>query len=247
MNQGMKKHGLIQFAILIMVSSAGCMTGPTIFERHDQYSSLEPGSDAWWAEKAMLPPGVRQKCHKGKVWPPVPRSTQEPQQFSHTYHSEHYWPLPYVCQDREAVAVALEQQTSLGWQEQTTLYEQHFDPVTHQLNRAGNLHLDYILHVVPAHRRTVFVQSTYQPDVDSIRTESVNQAMAMFSQGQSPVAVVVRECQQYGRPAAEVGQINARYLSSMPSPRLNSGSGGGGSSSGGGGNSGGGGGSASSF
>ncbi len=60
----------------------------------------------------------------------------EPQQFSHTYYSEHYWPLPYVCQDRAYVHAAMEQQTALGWQEDTTLFDRHFDPETQHLNRA---------------------------------------------------------------------------------------------------------------
>ena len=237
----MKTNGLLLVTLILTSSSTGCMTGPTIFERHDQYSNLEPGSDAWWAEKAMLPPGVRQKCKKGKVWPPVPRSTQEPQQFSHTYHSEHYWPLPYVCQDRAAVAIGFEQQTALGWQEQTTLYEQHFDTATHKLNKAGRLHLEYILHVAPEGRRTVYVQSTYRPELDNMRMESVHQEISMFGQEDQVVPVTLRKCQQYGRPAAEVGQINQRYIYSMHAPRLGGGAGGaaGGGGAGGGGMSGG--------
>ncbi|MCA9034994.1 MAG: hypothetical protein KDA91_07690 [Planctomycetaceae bacterium] len=236
----MNKSGLLSLACLLLASSAGCMTGPTILERHDQYSGLEPGSDAWWAEKAALPGGVRNKCYKGKQWPPVPRSTEEPQQFSHTYYAEHYWPLPYVCQDRAAVAVMMEQQVSLGWQDQTTLYDQHFDENSHQISRAGRLHLQYILRTVPEYRRTVYVQSTFDAEQDAMRMQAVQTEMQMASRTGSTVPVVLRECSQYGRPAAEVDQIHNRYLSTMPSPRLKGGGGGG--SSGGGGAAGGGGG-----
>lgn len=222
----MKKLGLMQFAILLIACCNGCSTGPTIFERHDKYSCHPPGSDAWWAEKATLPPGQRQKYHKGKIWPMQPRSTEEPQQFSHTFHAEHYWPLPYVCQDRRAVRNAIEQQTSLGWQEETTLYHRHFDPVSNQLTKAGSRHLDHILHVVPVERRSVFIQSTYDDAADSVRTEHVNTAIALASHGVVSVPVELRDCQQIGRPASEVQAINTIYNASTPAPRL-SGDGGG--------------------
>lgn len=228
----------LPFALLVAGAIQGCSAGPQFFGHTDPNSCHEPGSDAWWAEKAALPPGVRQQCKKGKVWPARPRSTQEPQQFSHTYYSEHYWPLPYVCQDRESVRILMETQTALGWQEETTLYDRHFDPMTQQLTRAGELHLQYILHVVPLERRAVYIQSTYDVELDSLRTESVNNVLARMSQGAGDISIAIRDCQQVGRPAAEVQQINTMYNSSIPSPRLRSasasgGSGGGGATSGG--------------
>lgn len=224
----MKKFGLLPLTLLALLSAGGCSTGPTIFERHDKYSRHAPGSDAWWAEKATLPPGTRQKYKKGKVWPMRPRSTEEPQQFSHTFYSEHYWPLPYVCQDRAAIRNVFEQQTALGWQEETTLYDRHFNPETHQLNKAGGLHLEYILHVVPVERRTVFIQSTYEAETDHARTEAVNSAIALACHGVVSVPVEVRECQQIGRPAGEVVIINGLYNANTPAPRLGGAGGGGG-------------------
>ncbi len=223
----------LPFALIIAGAIQGCSAGPQFFgHRGDPNSCHEPGSDAWWAEKAQLPPGVRQQCKKGKVWPPRPRSTQEPQQFSHTYYSEHYWPLPYVCQDRESVKMFMEAQTALGWQEETTLYSRHFDEITQELTRAGHLQLEYILHVVPSERRALYIQSTYDDSIDAVRTESVTAAMAQMPQGTGAVTVAIRDCQQVGRPAAEVQMINEMYTSSLPAPRLGSASTSGGSSSG---------------
>jgi hypothetical protein len=234
----MKKVAL-PLALLLSGALSGCATGPQFFCQDDPNSCHEPGSDAWWSEKAMLPPGVRAKCKKGKVWPPRPRSTQEKQQFCHTYYSEHYWPLPYVCQDRQAVQDFIQTQTALGWQEETTLYDRHFDPITQTLTQAGELHLEYILHVVPPERRLVYIQSTYDAIHDGTRTESVTLAMSRMGTGSADVPVSVRECQQVGRPAAEVQAINAAYAASTPSPRLSSASGGGGGAASGGGASGG--------
>ena len=212
----------VPFALLLTGALQGCSTGPSLFEHTDSTSHHATGSDSWWAEKAALPPGVRQTYKKGKVWPARPRSNKPPQQFSHTYYSEHYWPLPYVCQDREAVANFMETQTALGWQEETTIYDRHFESNTHQLTRAGELHLEYILRVVPPERRAVYIQSTYDPTLDNLRSESVNSYMARMAQGGIEVAVSIRDCQQVGRPAAEVQQINSMYNSSTPAPRLGS-------------------------
>jgi hypothetical protein len=232
----MRKMSL-PFALLLAGALQGCSAGPQWFGHGDPNSCHEPGSDAWWAEKAALPPGVRQKCKKGKVWPARPRSSEEPQQLSHTYYDQHYWPLPYVCQDRAAVYSFAETQIALGWQEETTLYHRHFDASTQQLTRAGELYLEYILHAVPEERRAIYIQSTYDARLDNLRTESVNTMMARLSNGANPVQVIVRNCREIGRPAAELEAISSMYNASTPSPRLSSAGGGGsgGSSSGSGG------------
>jgi hypothetical protein len=234
----MRKHTLIQLSMLLVLGLTGCSTGPTIFEREDPYSVHKPGSDAWWAEKALLPPGVRQKCKKGKMWPVRPRSTQEPQQFSHTYHSQHYWPLPYVCQDRQYVHGVLAQQATAGWTEETTLYEHHFDPEVNELTRAGELHLNWILNGAPAERRTVYMQSTFDDAVDAVRMASVQTYIATRSR-HPDVPVIVRNALETNRSAREVGRINELYNNSIPAPRLGSGGGGGGGAAAGGGGGGG--------
>lgn len=209
-------------ALLLLTGISGCATGPQFFGHKDPTSCHEPGSDAWWAEKAALPPGVRQTYKKGKIWPASPRSTLPRQQFSHVYYSEHYWPLPYVCQDRESVAVLMETQTALGWQEETTLYDRHFISDEQTLTRAGELHLEYILFAVPAERRAVYIQSTHDPIRDNLRSSSVNDAVARLTHGGSDIQVCLRDCRQVGRPAAEVQEINVQYNASIPSPRLGS-------------------------
>ncbi|MCA9058666.1 MAG: hypothetical protein KDA85_09210 [Planctomycetaceae bacterium] len=220
----MRKFGLQYFALLLIATCSGCMTGPSFVEHHDPTSMHEPGSDAWWAEKAMLPPGQRSRSWKGKVWPAVPRSTQPGQQFTHTFHSAHYWPLPYVCQDRQYVNNIFEMQIARGWQDETTLYDRHFQ-VGGELTEAGRLQLADIIYVVPPERRNIFIQSTHDPEMDAIRTTSVHSALAMMSPEARSVPVSVRNCQEIGRSAREVEMINSQYINSTPSPRLSGGSG----------------------
>jgi hypothetical protein len=218
---------------------SGCMTSG-IFQRDDPTSRHKPGSDAWWAEKGELPPGVRQSRWKGKMWPVAPRSTAPKQQLTHVYHSQHYWPHPYAALDSAAVHRMIDTQTALGWQDQTTLYDRHFDQDTQSLNTAGRLQLEYILFTVPPQRRNVYVQATHSPDGDEIRRASVAEVAASMSPGQTPADITIRSCEEIGRPAAEVASIAQQYLQSTPVPRIGSGGGGGGFSGGGRGGAGGG-------
>jgi hypothetical protein len=142
----------------------------------------------------------------------------------------------------------IDTQAALGWQGETTMYNRHFDDATQTLTRAGELHLEYILRDVPVERRSVWVQSTFSEELDAARMESVRSAIARRVRTGEEVPLALRECREFGRPAAEVEVISDLYRSSMPSPRLGAsgsgsgsggesgeGNGGGGSISGGGG------------
>ena len=221
----MRTIGPCSAALAMLTLISGCMTGLHLFGSSDPYSSAKPGSDRWWAEKAQITPGVRQKCKKGKVWPARPRPAGEGQQFSHTFHAAHYWPLPYVCQDRQYVRDIMEVQKMNGWTEETTLYDRHFSRTDQTLTRPGQLHLERILEITPLRRRAVFIQSTRDPAIDNVRLSNVETAIAEFTHGMETVTVSLRQGREYSRPASEVQILNDLYHSTIPSPRV-SGSGG---------------------
>lgn len=224
----MRTIGPCSLAFAMMTLLSGCMTGPSLIEQTDPYSNAKCGSSQWWAEKAMIPPGVKRKCKKGKVWPARPRPAGEGQQFSHTFHSALYWPLPYVCQDRQYVRDIMEVQTTNGWTEETTLYARHFDPVEHTLTRPGELHLLRILELTPQRRRAVYIQSTRDPNIDSVRMSNVELAVAELTHGTESVPITMRTGRENSRPASEVQIINDLYNTSIPAPRLTGGAAGGG-------------------
>jgi hypothetical protein len=216
----MRTIGPCSVAFTMMTLLSGCMTGPSLIESTDPNSSQEPGSNQWWTEKALITPGVRRKGKKGKIWPAQARPSGEGQQFSHTFHAAHYWPLPYVCQDRQYVRDIMEVQKSNGWVEETTLYNRHFDNEEQILTRPGQLHLLRILEITPLRRRAVYIQSTRDPGIDNIRLTNVESAIAELTHGLETVTVSVRKGREYSRPASEVQIINDLYNSSIPSPRL---------------------------
>ena len=230
----MKMSGRCLFVFLFGCLFSGCATGPVSF-MDEENCGPEPGSSDWWAEKALLPPGGRQKCYKGKMWPPQPRPTVEAQQFTHAYHSEHYWPMPYVCQDRAYVRDIVAAQDQNGWQQQSTLYDRHFDK-DQQLTAPGRFQLMDILEVNPLQYRTVYIQSAFNIEIDNVRLANVQQLLAEMTGGADEIPVILRRGRDYSRPASEVKAINDLYHDTTPSPRLasQSGGGGGGASAGGG-------------
>ena len=231
-------------AAVIACTFSGCMTG--MFYRDDPNSSHEPGSDGWWAEKAQLPVGARQVYKKGKAWPPQARPTGEKQQLSHMFHAAHYWPYPYVCQDRQYVRSVYQQQMVNGWAAQTTLYPYHFSEETHRLSHPGRAQLSWILTEVPPQFRNVYIQKVHEEHINQQRFDSVQQALAAMTNGGSVPTVQWRVGSSPGRPANEVQIIQTLDLQSIATPVLGGGAGGGaaagaGGSGGGGGTAGGGG------
>ena len=119
---------------------SGCANGPVYFD--DPTSSYEPGTDAWWGEKAQLPVGERRRIKNGKVWPVRPRPGGPQQPASHIRHAAHAWPYPYVCRDRQYVQDVFATQAANGWADAATMYNYYFHPETHQLTVPGKQHLD---------------------------------------------------------------------------------------------------------
>jgi hypothetical protein len=179
----------------------------------------DEAGEFWYPESDSLP-GSRVKCHAGKLWPPyVARPCGPDEPFCHRYHTAKYWPDPYRWQNRGAVRAYIESQRSSGWMTATTLYEQHFDPDTQELNQAGKVHLRWILIHVPPERRTTWVQAGESADVSRARLASVQTAAANVFGNDRPT-IMLRVCEPYGASAQEVDLVRRAYLSSWPVPRI---------------------------
>lgn len=175
---------------------------------------------AFYSERAKDPVGARQFYYKGKEWPPFARPRGASQVPTHIYHAAHYWPVPYVCQDRQAVAEYEQLLENAGWVSETTLYDYHFDKDQHQLNRAGLIHLRWILENAPEARRTVYVQAGANNGTSQMRVASVQGELTdMLPTGNLP-PIVVRITTPLGRPASEVDKIQRSETESTPKPRI---------------------------
>ncbi|MGE3314397.1 MAG: hypothetical protein AB7O26_04715 [Planctomycetaceae bacterium] len=192
-------------------------------------------SDEWWAREAEKPVGARQKDHKGKLWPPYPRPADDGgQQCCHEYHAAHYWPYPYICEDRSYVRNLSQAQINNGWITETTLYSYHFNEETHELTDSGRLHLRWILENVPPEHRMVWVQTAPNKDVAAVQLLNVRSAAVEIAGEENLPGISHRVTTPTGRPALEVDAIRRLEIQSIPEPRivieaLPTGTGGGGS------------------
>lgn len=186
----------------------------------------------WWATDAETAVGDRQRIHSGKQWPLAPRPGGPRQPFVHRYHSSLYWPDPYRWDDRGSVRTALAAQRVNGWITATTLYGQHFDPLTSQINEAGKIHLRWILLHTPPDRRLTWVAAGDDPQTSQVRLASVQEEACLIA-GRDVPPIMLRVCQSPGNAADEADMIRRSYMTSIPVPRvpyvpLTSGAGGGG-------------------
>lgn len=178
-----------------------------------------PYSDEWYQMRADDPPGVRQVEKSGKLWPPYPRPVGRKQTFKHAFHSAHYWPYPYNCEDRAYVNNLLDQQSAAGWVTATTLHDYYFNAETHQLNEAGQNQLLWIVASAPAQYRTVYVSQGKSIEMGQLRSSQVEQYFQQTGIENIP-PIVMRQEFFAGRPANEVDRLRTLELQSIPRPRL---------------------------
>ena len=195
-------------ALAIVPASLLCLSG---LLSADDAEFFYPQSDSL--------PGVRTEYHSGKQWPLAPRPTGCPEPCIHRYHTAHYWPDPYRWQDRSSVRAHINAQSAAGWLTNTTLYDQHFNLETQELNDAGRRHLKWILLYAPPQRRQPWVQAGDSAEISQVRLANV-QALAAEMAPQCHSAIMLRVCQPYGASAQEVDLVRRAYLSSMPDPRI---------------------------
>ncbi|WP_437188485.1 hypothetical protein SH668x_001932 [Planctomicrobium sp. SH668] len=182
--------------------------------------STKRGTPEYYAERASDPPGARQLYRHGKLWPPVPRPVGPNQLFVHRYHTAHYWPHPYICDDREAVNAIAYTQVQNGWLKETTLYSYHFDPVSNELNSSGVNHLRWIMMNVPVEYRSIAVANDYRAEVTAARASNVERELVQLMGANSGIQVATRYAEPVGRPAKEVQAIFEAATANAPPPIL---------------------------
>lgn len=227
-------RGFVSCALFITAIGSGCTS--MWHSRHaDDCPQPRRYSDEWWQQEAQKPVGARQIEKKGKVWPPYPRPADDGgQQCCHEYYAAHYWPWPYLCDDRNYVRAASQSQINNGWMTECTLYDYYFEEESQSLTDSGRLHLRWILEHAPPQHRMVWVQQSATQDISQLRLAMVRKA-AMEIAGESNLpAIALRVATPLGRPALEVDAIRRAEIGSIPEPRipfeaLPTGTGGGGS------------------
>ena len=208
---------------------------------NSRYQTWKQERDAaradWYARRALDPVGSRRRYVKGKFWPPFPRPEGLSMLPSHRFHAAHYWPYPYVCEDRQSVQDYISSQEDAGWENATTLYEYHFNADDHTVNRSGLIQLQWILRNAPEHRKVVYVQVADDVTASNYRLANVQAEISEMVGLENSPPVMLRVTSPLGRPAREVDTIQRNAQDSQPVPRISSpiarGAGGGGAGGGG--------------
>jgi hypothetical protein len=218
-------HRFVSVVLLIATASVGCSSALRTSRNSEYEDATDRGprrwSEEWYDIEAQKPVGSRQRKRHGKLWPPYPRPIGEQQQASHRFHAAHYWPWPYVCDDRRYVREVTQLQVMNGWMTATTLYEYHFDEEAQELNHSGQMHLRWILENAMGDRRVAWVQTASDTETSQKRLNSVQVAAAnLVGDGNIP-PIKLRMTTAYGRPALEIKAIRDAEISTMPEPRIN--------------------------
>ena len=174
----------------------------------------------WYARRSLDPVGSRRRYVKGKFWPPFPRPEGLSMLPSHRFHTAHYWPYPYVCEDRHSVQEFIATQEEAGWENATTLYDYHFDNDDQSVNRSGLMQLQWILRNVPEHRKIVYVQAANNVAASNLRVASVQSEISEAVGLENSPPVTLRITSPLGRSALEVDKIQLKAQSTLPAPRI---------------------------
>lgn len=151
------------------------------------------------------------------------------------WHRNNAWPEPFLSADRAAQREPFCIQADNGWKMQNTIGTYLFDD-NHQLNRAGELQVKWIVTQAPLHRRAVFVLRGDNAEQTNSRIASVNAAVQKFADGAVP-PVIATSTEPPGWSGSYVDAMSQQFQATIPAPRLPAASGGDGGGDGGGGGS----------
>jgi len=135
------------------------------------------------------------------------------------WHRNNAWPEPFTSVDRQAASAPIALMVDRGWQLQNTIPDELFDLETHELTRAGEMKVQWILTQMPARRRTVFVMRGSTPEITDTRVKSVEKAAAGVPGGTATM-ISVTDIVPRGGSASYFERVNVSYESSTPPPRL---------------------------
>ncbi len=130
------------------------------------------------------------------------------------------WPHPFIYSDREMVRTPFVVMVNNGWKRQNTLGKYHFREDTNKLTEAGELKVRWILLEGPAHHRIIYIHRARAAEDTTQRVDAVQQlAIKLVPAGELP-AVLQTDVGPAGWPAAQVDNIDRKFQSSAPNPRL---------------------------
>ena len=127
------------------------------------------------------------------------------------------WPKPFDCGSRQLYHATFSPMINAGYEDQNILTETHFDADSGELTRYGIQQVGGMMMNMPRHRRTVFVQSTADPQSTQIRLAKVQTVIDTYypQRGGSVRASGRTPASQYGNYAEQISNLR---FEAIPDP-----------------------------
>jgi hypothetical protein len=129
------------------------------------------------------------------------------------------WPKPFIYPDRKAAFAPMVVMADNGWRRNNLVGAHHFTPDGGELNRSGELMVQWVLTQAPAHRRHVFVARGEDPEQTGQRIEAV-QKYASFIVPEGGFNLVDTHIMPEGLSAIDVDWGILKFRENAPLPML---------------------------
>jgi hypothetical protein len=130
------------------------------------------------------------------------------------------WPLPFSCWDREAYYAIINQQYAQGLQVAHTLTSDYFDPNTHELNRAGEQRVAWIMQNAPVNDRQIFVYEDMTGPALDKRLASVRNVVDRWYGHLGDVSIAASQVHPTPIPATYQQRIMEQHTNALPTPNI---------------------------
>jgi hypothetical protein len=135
------------------------------------------------------------------------------------------WPKPFTCWDRADYLSIWQQMYSSGLAYECTLSDSHFEPGTGRLNRLGERKLEVSMRNNPEWQRGVLVAPTRDPQLNSLRLETVRETVRHWYGDNYATQVAFSNFVPEPGNGARIQAINIGYGAAMQPPTINGGGG----------------------
>jgi hypothetical protein len=128
-----------------------------------------------------------------------------------------FWPQPFVEADRDSVEDPFRVMVDNGYKLQHLMSAHHFDGV--ELNEAGRIKAQWLVMQAPAHRRSIYVQRSLNPQETAGRIRSVEAWTSKVLRG-GHVTVLASNHAPLSTSGERLDQIYRKAADTIPDPRI---------------------------
>jgi len=140
--------------------------------------------------------------------------------FRAGYCANASWPSQYIPASRRGICDSYAVMINNGWRRQNLLGDYHFEKESHQLTRAGELKVNWILTQAPVEHRNIFVQRAANEDDTARRLANVEDYGETLAPAVQGIDVTDTHIVAEGHRAGSVDNIFVGFQANQPPPVL---------------------------